>query len=358
MILRLVAALLSVLVIAATGRSDPTGNPIKIGVVYGFTGAAAVWSDYGRKALELARDEINSEGGIHGFPLELIFEDSRTSPMGALSAYRKLVDVDKVPVVLGDVWSFITNPLIPSSARDKVVLISPTVMDVSVEGKSDSFFTFGHRVDGIRRAVGKFLARNPRSKTAAILCWDDNWGRAHLTLWKEILSQNHISLVDESCQGDFIYDYKADITRIAAKKPDLLIFGFGVETISRRLAEQNFHPSILTTNDMVEAVVEKKLPAPLLEGMYFTDWPQGPNFRAAFKKRFGKEPAIEAQNHFEVLQALARALRNDPGNLLVGLKKLNYHGEVDPIDFSKAPSVNLGVAELYQVRSGEIHQIE
>jgi len=51
---------------------ESTQQRIKIGVVYGFTGAAQVWSEYGRMGLELAQDEINSSGGINGKKIELI----------------------------------------------------------------------------------------------------------------------------------------------------------------------------------------------------------------------------------------------------------------------------------------------
>ena len=76
-------------------------------------------------------------------------------------------------------WSFITNPLIPIAEDKKVVLISPTVMDKSVEGESDYFYTLGHTVDSQRNAVNKFLEMNPGAKTAAVFCWDDAWGRSH-----------------------------------------------------------------------------------------------------------------------------------------------------------------------------------
>ncbi|NDA38119.1 MAG: hypothetical protein EBX80_06290 [Acidimicrobiia bacterium] len=97
---------------------ESTQQRIKIGVVYGFTGSAQVWSEYGRMGLELAQDEINSSGGIKGKVIELIFEDSKSNPTQSVTAYRKLVTINKVKIVLGNIWSFLTNPLIPLAAKD------------------------------------------------------------------------------------------------------------------------------------------------------------------------------------------------------------------------------------------------
>jgi branched-chain amino acid transport system substrate-binding protein len=61
-------------------------EPHRIGVVYGLSGPAQTWSEYGRMGLELARDELNSSGGVRGAPIELVFEDSRTRPADGVSA--------------------------------------------------------------------------------------------------------------------------------------------------------------------------------------------------------------------------------------------------------------------------------
>ncbi len=143
-----------VILFVASVRAE---EPIKVGVVYAFTGLGKQWSDYGRMGLELARDEINAAGGVAGRKIELIFEDSQTEPAKAVSAYRKLVSVDRVKYVLGNVWSFITNPLIPLAGRDKVILISPTVMPESIERTNPYYFTMGYKVSGLRSAVDTFF---------------------------------------------------------------------------------------------------------------------------------------------------------------------------------------------------------
>ena len=81
-------------------------KPIRIGAIYGLTGFANVWSSQARRGIELARDEINAGGGINGRDLEIIFEDSGTTPQGAVTAFNKLVKADHVDAVVGDIISF------------------------------------------------------------------------------------------------------------------------------------------------------------------------------------------------------------------------------------------------------------
>mgnify|MGYP003393993309 FL=1 len=91
-------------VVLFTTYNTPQDDPIKIGVVYGLTGPASSWTDYGIKAAELAVSEINENGGVNGRLVELVIEDSNSSPAKAVAAYQKLTDIDKVGAVIGDVW--------------------------------------------------------------------------------------------------------------------------------------------------------------------------------------------------------------------------------------------------------------
>ena len=89
---------------SALAESTSEKPPHKIGVILGLTGPASTWSQNSLRGLELARDEINSSGGINGRKIELLVEDSRTEPSKSAAAYQKLVNVDRVRVVIGDIW--------------------------------------------------------------------------------------------------------------------------------------------------------------------------------------------------------------------------------------------------------------
>jgi branched-chain amino acid transport system substrate-binding protein len=83
------------------GGEQPSGAPIKIGFLAGVTGDYAPWTGPAIAANEIARDEINDAGGIMGRPLELVIADNQSTVEGAVSGFRKLVDVDEVVAMSG-----------------------------------------------------------------------------------------------------------------------------------------------------------------------------------------------------------------------------------------------------------------
>ncbi len=85
----------------AVAQDGVTNDTILIGAYGPITGPAAYVGIGGRDGAELAIQEINSAGGIHGRKLRLVFEDDAFSPAKALAAVKKLVEQDKVFAVLG-----------------------------------------------------------------------------------------------------------------------------------------------------------------------------------------------------------------------------------------------------------------
>ncbi len=338
----------------AVDAQDTESKPHRIGVVYGLTGPAQVWGTYGRMALELAKDEINQAGGVKGRPIELIIEDSKTSPAQSVSAYRKLVNVDKVKIVVGDVWDFITTPMLPLAARDGVLVVSPTVMSQAFAGRSPYTFTAGHSAETIIPAVNQFFALHPSVKRVGILCWDDPWGQAYLAAWRKAIEQHGATVAAELCNVDFTTDYRTDVLKLAAAKVDAIFIAHLVDVALKRIREQGMVAAILTTSNVIEDLKIKKVPPELFEGIYFTDWKPSDQFTAAFKARYGKEPVVDAHNSYDTLWAVARALEIDPDNVAQALRRVKFTGVGGELDFSNPTEANKSVAQLYAVRSGKI----
>src|SRR5699024_8526913 len=81
---------------------------IQMGAVLSLTGASATVGEDVRRAVDLAVDDVNENGGVLGKKFEVIVEDSAGNATSALNAARKLVNVDKVPVIIGEDSSGIT----------------------------------------------------------------------------------------------------------------------------------------------------------------------------------------------------------------------------------------------------------
>jgi len=121
--------LLIVLLVVMTGCGI-TGNAtvedtIKVGVIGTLTGYGAYYGEQEVKGILLARDEINSAGGIDGKLIELVVEDSQSSPAVSITALQKLISVDNVQYVIGDSWTSTTVAMVPVANENEVILISP-----------------------------------------------------------------------------------------------------------------------------------------------------------------------------------------------------------------------------------------
>src|SRR5438477_6112405 len=100
------AATLSLLLsVGVGGAAAQTPPPIKVGFSSAMTGPSAITGEGVKWAAQMLADEYNAKGGIMGRKIELSFGDNAGTPGEAVSAVRKLVDVDKVDVIIGQTHS-------------------------------------------------------------------------------------------------------------------------------------------------------------------------------------------------------------------------------------------------------------
>ena len=74
-------------------------EPIKIGAILPLTGSAAPNGIYQKNGIDLAIDEINSNGGVNGRKIEVIYDDSKNDPAEGVSAFNKIVNTKKVSML-------------------------------------------------------------------------------------------------------------------------------------------------------------------------------------------------------------------------------------------------------------------
>lgn len=351
--MRLIFALLLIFVTSATADTREAG-PIKIGAIYGFTGFANVWSAQARRGIELARDEINEAGGVNGRTLEVIFEDSGTTPQGAVTAFNKLVKIDQVDAVVGDIISFVTLPLVPLAQINKVVLVTPSIFDSDLPANSDHFFTTCPRKESMAAPVEKFFELNPEVKSVAIICADNTWGRTYLDVWKSVANRHNVAVVDENCISEYSTDMRTEVLRAKAKQPDALIVAFGIDRALKRMQEIKFKPKVLTTSDLDEAIHSRGFPANDAEGVYFADWLATESFQKRFQAHFKDLPIMAPQNSYEAIRILAKAFRMRDPDLQHAIMTLNYSGDTGPVDYRGTRAGNRASPTLLMVSNGLI----
>jgi len=327
---------------------------IKIGAAYGLSGPAHVWSGQARRGIELAVKEINEDGGIHGRPLEIIFEDTQTSASRSVTVFKKLVTVDRVSAVVGDIFSFCTTPLIPLAEKYQTVLIAPSTFNTLLPSETPYFFTTCPRTESLYRPVRQFFDANKDVKSAVIFCAENGWGHTYRDVWQKVAKEKNVEILDTVCLADFAADFRTEVLKASAKDPDAIITGYGIERVVKRMKEINFEAKILTTSDIIEALHYRGLSLKESSGIYFNDWLAGEDFHSAFEKEYEAKAVLEPQNSYEAIIALARALRSEEKDLLRALKSTRYEGVSGPIDFTRSNAVNYAKGSLMLIKDGQI----
>lgn len=127
-------------IVAASLSAFAQQAPIKFGATYPLTGPLAGFAKDIMPALEMAVADVNAKGGIKGRPVQLVFEDSRSSPEGGVASYRKVVEIDKATAVLSLMTNVVTAQ-IPLADQMKVPFLSGVeAPGLSAKGQ----FSFAH----------------------------------------------------------------------------------------------------------------------------------------------------------------------------------------------------------------------
>src|SRR5215470_6951464 len=129
---RCVASLALVLVLMwCAGAEAQTGTPIKVGFSMSLTGAVAPNGRQLLLTLEIWRDDVNAAGGLLGRPVELVYYDDQSNPANVPSIYTKLLNVDKVDLLLGPYATNMAAPAMPVIMEANKLTISILAIGVN-----------------------------------------------------------------------------------------------------------------------------------------------------------------------------------------------------------------------------------
>lgn len=233
---------------APTPAPEPAKTTIKLGWLGPLTGDAASLGKDALAASKLAVDEVNKAGGINGQNLELIAEDGQCDPKAAANAGNKLVNVDKVPVILGGLCSGETMAVAPIAEQNKVIVFSGCSSAPTVSAAGDYIFR-SYPSDSFQ---GKFAAdyiyNKLEKKKVAVMATQGDWGKGV----KDAFIENFKTLGGETLFAeDFSQesrDFRTQITKIKGLKPELVyIVGYteASNALLKQAKEMNLNAALL-----------------------------------------------------------------------------------------------------------------
>jgi branched-chain amino acid transport system substrate-binding protein len=138
-----IAAALAVMlaVSVAASAAEPSGKPIVIGFSMALTGGLAVNGTSGLLAMQIWADDTNAKGGLLGRPVKLDYYDDQTNPSLVPGIYTKLLDVDKVDLVVSGYGTNIAAPAMPVVIAHNMNFIGLFALDINEEFKYPKYFS-------------------------------------------------------------------------------------------------------------------------------------------------------------------------------------------------------------------------
>src|SRR5271167_1870165 len=119
----------------------PSGPPITIGFSMPLTGGLAVNGTSGLLAMQIWTEDTNKKGGLLGRPVKLVYYDDQTNPSLVPGIYTKLLDVDKVDLVVSAYGTNVTAPALPVVIQHNMTFMGLFAMDVNEEFHYPKYFS-------------------------------------------------------------------------------------------------------------------------------------------------------------------------------------------------------------------------
>lgn len=327
---------------------------VKLGIAQTTTGgSAALYGIEQKNAIELVVAQANASGKLGKIKLETVHYDDAADRNQTVNVFQRLISRDKVSVILGPTLTTSAYAADPIAQKAGVPVVASSNTAVDLPKKiGDYIFRVSPPEDRVTPGVVQaVLTRNPNIKRVAqIYGIDDQLTKSAYGVQKAALAGHKLDIVaTETFQrGDV--DFAAQLTKIKAANPDLIVLGALAEEaagIIRQARQLGIPQSTFFIGTQSSISVKFfELGGDAADGLIVgTAWysaspnPASVEFVRDYKARYnGREPDIySAYGHDAaalVVEAIRRAGSGDPKAIREQLTKIkDYPGVLGPIGF-------------------------
>ena len=340
---------------AASPSSAQSNDPIKIGVIAEVQSIAGAATPGGA---QIAADEINAKGGINGRKIEIVSYDNKSSSADSVRAFQRAVSDDKVSAVIASYISEVVLALEPWAARLHMPLITPGAASNEItrpihddydknKYTFHGYLTSGAQAQAVCDAAKDLLVDGMKMKTAVIMSEDAAWTKPLDAGYEACLPKAGLKVLDHVRFSPDTTDFTPIFNNFEAKKPDVIITGIshvGVQpTVQWKnqevpmpmfgISAQALSPTFWAdTNGSAEGI-----PSLAVATATTAVTPKTKVFAAAFKAKFGTEPAYTGYTAYDdvyiIADAIKRAGSTDPDKMVAELEKTDYVGTIGRVQF-------------------------
>src|SRR5580700_7463284 len=222
---RVVLATAAMLASLAVAHAE---NPITIGFGMALTGGLAPNGKAALLAMQIWESDINAKGGLLGRPVKLIYYDDQSNPATVPGIYTKLLDVDKVNLVIGPYATAQIAPAMPIVIQRNKLFIALLGLAVNSEFNYPNYFAMIPSGPDPKPSFTKgffdiAMAQTPKPRTVAIVAADQEFSRNAADGARENAQKAGLKILYDKTYPPSTTDYAPIVRAIAATNPDLVV---------------------------------------------------------------------------------------------------------------------------------------
>src|ERR1039458_1589445 len=251
-------------------------DPIKIGFGMALTGPLSPNGKMSLVAMQVWEDDINAKGGLLGRPVKLVYYDDQSNPSQVPGIYTKLLDIDKVDLIVSGYASGQIAPAMPIAIQKNKLFISLFGTGINETFKYSKYFSMIPNGPTPKPAFTRGFfkvaeAQKPKPQTIAIAMADAEFGRNACEGAHQNAETSGFKIVYEKSYPPSTTDFTPIVRAIQAANPDLLVIcSYPLDSVGmvKAMHEVGFKPK-MWGGAMVglQATVFKTQLGPLLNGV-------------------------------------------------------------------------------------------
>ena len=307
----------------AQAKAPPQGvskDEIVVGSIQDLSGPIAGFGKQVRNGMLLRVDEINEQGGINGRKLKLIVEDSAYDPKKAVLAAQKLVNQDKIFIMVGHIGTAQNLAAMPVQFEKNVINFYPiTAAREMYEPFNRLKYSFAATYyDQMRGAVPK-LVKEKGAKKVCTMYQDDEFGLEVVRGGEAGLKTIGMEFVEKTSYKRGATDFSSQVARMKAGGCDFVVLGTIIRETIGAIAESRktgFSPTFLGSSASYTDLIHKLGGKPM-DGLYATMTVQNPYLDDAskavsfwankYKTKFSEDPTVFSVYGYGAIDSFAVA---------------------------------------------------
>ena len=175
-------------VLLARGAFAQQKEPVRFGALMPTTGPEAGYGLDFVKTYEMAVKDINDNGGVGGRPLEMLVLDTQAKPELAINAANKLIDVDKVPVII-TAWSSVVKAVAPIANRNSILELNMGANSPDIAKLGDYVYTVFPLAEVDVTALAKYTREKLGKSRAAVLYINNDTGIGGAKIYQDVFTK-------------------------------------------------------------------------------------------------------------------------------------------------------------------------